>query len=96
MNLYENIKARRLELGMSQQELSELTGYSGKSMISKIENGLVDIPVSKVSEFAKALQTTELQLVNWFDINTQLSTKDFDSLYNLIKRIDKNSIKEVF
>lgn len=65
--LYHNIKQRRKELGMSQSKLADLMGYSHKTMISKIENGLVDLPISKVSEFAIALQTTPDALMGWDD-----------------------------
>lgn len=57
LKLYENIRTRRLALHMSQQRLAELTGYADKSMIAKIEKGLVDIPHSKLELFAKALRT---------------------------------------
>lgn len=63
LKLYENIRARRLELHMSQQTLAELTGYSDKSMIAKIEKGLVDIPHSKLELFAKALRTRPGELM---------------------------------
>lgn len=56
MQLYENIKRRRNELNMTQTELAQKTGYSDKSMIAKIEKGTVDIPISKIDEFAKALR----------------------------------------
>ena len=54
--LYDNIRKRREELGMSQSKLAELMGYSDKSMISRIESGQVDLPYSKVIEFTKALK----------------------------------------
>ena len=52
--LYKNIKARRLELKMSQDRLAELTGYKDRSSIAKIEKGEVDLAESKIREFAKA------------------------------------------
>ena len=55
MQLYENIRNRRNELKMTQTELALKTGYSDKSMIAKIEKGTVDLPISKIDEFAKAL-----------------------------------------
>ena len=65
IDLYENIKNRRLELGMKQEDLAKKTGYSGKSMIAKIEKGLVDISQSKIELFAKALDTTPQELMGW-------------------------------
>ncbi len=58
LELYSNIKARREELGLSQSELAELTGYTSKTSISKIESGRIDLPQSKIAIFANALRTT--------------------------------------
>lgn len=63
--LYKNIKEKRLELNMSQQELSDLVGYSGKSMISKIERGEVDLSQTMIQKFADALKTTPSELMGW-------------------------------
>ena len=56
--LYKNIKARRLELKMSQDRLAELTGYKDRSSIAKIEKREVDLAESKIREFATALNIT--------------------------------------
>ena len=61
--LYQNIKKRRQELEMSQQELADLVGYTSKTMISKIENGEVDLQQSKILAFAEALKTTPSELM---------------------------------
>lgn len=70
MKLYTNIKARRLQLGMSQQELAEKLGYTDRSMISKIEKGEVDLTTSKIFAFAKALSLTASELMDWDNENT--------------------------
>lgn len=41
--LYDNIKKRRMELGMTQDDLAKLTGYTDRSSIAKIEAGKVDL-----------------------------------------------------
>ena len=56
LELYKNIKKRRLELHLSQQQLAELTGYSSKSMIAHIESGNVDLSIGKIELFAKVLK----------------------------------------
>ena len=53
MKLYENIKKYRNERGLSQERLAELMGYSEKSMISKIENGQVELGIGKIMKFAE-------------------------------------------
>lgn len=65
LKLYENIRNRRLELTLTQDELARRLGYSGKSMIAKIEKGLVDLPQSKIEAFADALHTTPCVLMGW-------------------------------
>ena len=65
MTIYDRIKLRREELGMSQQELAYKLGYKSRSTINKIELGLRDINQSKISEFAIALSTTPAYLMGW-------------------------------
>ena len=65
--LYENIKKRRLELNMSQQDLAEAVGYKGKSMISQVESGQIDLPITMVKKFAEALKVDAGDLMGWED-----------------------------
>lgn len=63
LDLYKNIKSLREQLGMSQNELAKLTGYTNRSSIAKIEKGEVDLPLSKIELFASALNTTPSELM---------------------------------
>lgn len=63
------IKDLRLKKGYSQEELAKKMGYTSRSTINKIEKGLVDIPQSKILDFANVLDTTPLYLLNWSDNN---------------------------
>lgn len=63
--LYKNIRARRLELGMSQEELAQKVGYTDRTSIAKIEAGKVDLSESKIFAFAEALKTTPAILSGW-------------------------------
>lgn len=65
LKLYENIKARRKALDMTQAELALKTGYADKSTISRIEKGKVDLSQSKIEAFAKALRTTANDLMGY-------------------------------
>ena len=57
LKLYSNIEEYRKRLGLSQEDLAELLGYkSGKSMISKIENGKVDLAFSQIIKCANVLK----------------------------------------
>lgn len=55
LEIYKMIKKRRIELDMSQQTLAEKVGYTGKSMVSKVERGEVDLSTTMIKKFAEAL-----------------------------------------
>lgn len=63
MNIGSNIKRRRYELRMSQQELADAMGYRSRSTIAKIESGENDVSHKKLQRFAAVLDTTVEQLV---------------------------------
>ena len=65
LEIYKRIRARREELGISQEELAKRLGYKSRSSINKIEKGENDIPQSKIVAFAQALQTTPERLMGW-------------------------------
>ena len=65
--LYENIKNRREELGMTQRDLAFKSGYSDHTTIAKMEKGQVDITMKRLYLIAKALQTTPVKLTGWED-----------------------------
>lgn len=71
------IKTRRKELNITQEELAKMTGYTTRSTINKIEQEINDIPLSKVSVFAKALNTTPSYLMGWEDeINVDMDMRN--------------------
>ena len=70
MELYKRIRNRREELGMSQDELAKKMGYKSRSSINKIEMGENDIPQSKISAFAKALNVDEAWLMGYDTLNS--------------------------
>ena len=74
--LYRRIRARREELGMSQEELANKLGYKSRSSINKIEKGENDIPQSKIVSFAKALQTTPEFLMGWDDKEQEVAASE--------------------
>lgn len=56
------IRARRIELNMSQTELAKRSGYSTPSTISKIESGERDISREKLIAIAQALDIAPIEL----------------------------------
>lgn len=52
------IKQKRLELGMSQREFSQKVGYTDHSIVTRIESGQVDLPLSKLKKIAGVLDVS--------------------------------------
>ena len=67
----ERVKNRRLELGISQAELSRRAGYTSRSTIGKIEGGESDVSRDKIVSLAKALKTTPAYLMGWDDAKSK-------------------------
>lgn len=83
--IYERIKQRRIELGLTVEELANKMGYKDKSSISKIENGKADIPTSKVVAFARALETTTAYLLGADSSDTAIPP-GFEPLPKTVKK----------
>lgn len=64
MELHERAKKRRLELGLSQEEVARRMGLKSRSSIYSIESGR---PITQkiIVRLAKALQTTPAYLMGW-------------------------------
>jgi transcriptional regulator with XRE-family HTH domain len=65
--LHEQIKKRRIELGLTQEDLAQRVGYKTRSAITRIESGENDVNQSKIKAFAAALHTTPSYLMGWED-----------------------------
>ncbi len=105
LELYENIRARRIALNMTQQELAKKLGYKSTSTIAKIESGENDIPQAKIAAFAAALDTTPAELMGLKiitlgpddpdDTVTVKISKGKTQLEDLIKKLDSLSEKNL-
>lgn len=76
LELYENIRDRRKDLGMSQEELARKVGYTSRSTIARVEKGEIDLSRSKIIAFADALKTTPMELMGWVD--DEIETDDLN------------------
>lgn len=79
MTVYDRIRALREHKGLSQQELANKVGFKTASAVNKIELGLRDISQTKLSQFAKALDTTPGYLLGWDvpeDMPAPITTED--------------------
>lgn len=89
------IKARREELGLTQEELAHRVGYSSKSTIQKIERGVNALRQEKIAQLAHALATTPYWLMGWKEEkNPELSLEELNVLlaYRDAPEITKDNI----
>ena len=59
------IKNRRESLEMSQDALAKKLGYTSRSTVNKIDNGVNSLRQTKIAAIAKALETTPAELMGW-------------------------------
>lgn len=81
MTIGERIKEKRLERGYSLRELAQIMDYH-HSTIGKVENGMVDLPQSRIVQFANVLGTTPAYLMGWED-----EQKKNDALADIVLRL---------
>lgn len=67
METGKRVKELRKKRKMTQTELALKVGYADKTVISKIENGLINIPLYKLQDFAEALSTSGSYLIGESD-----------------------------
>lgn len=60
----EHVRARRLALGLSQEELAELADVH-RTYVGMIERGEKNITLRNIAKFAKALKTTVHDLLKF-------------------------------
>ena len=87
MHIGKRIKERREQLGLSQRDLAEKMGYKNHSGIARIEAGTVDLPQSRLDQFAKVLGVSHAYLLG---LVTADESKKNDQLAQLIVRMRKD------
>ena len=71
MNIGERIKQRRLELGLSVDELASKLGKNRATVYRYENNEIENLPITLISVLAKALETTPSYLMGWDDVEEQ-------------------------
>jgi len=80
-NMSKTIRARRKEIGMTQETLSHRMGYNNAQFVSNLERGLNGLPAAKIYVAADTLDMTPRQLIEaelldlevWLDTNVDSS-----------------------
>ena len=101
-NIRELIKNKRIELGLSQDQLAKLMGFKNRTSIFKIEKGIASITIEQLQEFSKILnfEISEVFEKNeikkewrckWCDNNSFVVINAQDAIFN-----EEGEIKNIF
>lgn len=97
MKIGAKIKQRRVELGWSQRDLAAKMNYSNHSTVARIESGTVDIPQSRIVQFAEVLGVTVADLMGWEEVEKKndilsdiiLKMTEDDELLSMVETLSK-------
>ena len=81
MTTGELVKQRRIELGMTQEELAGKMGFKTKASISRLESNDRKLPLSKLEKMAMILNIPPSRLMGWDDDGLEYSDK-YDKKYH--------------
>ena len=87
MTVGERIRQRRIELGLTQEELAKRLGYASRSSVNKMEVAR-DLPLKKVEAMANALMVTPSYLMGW--------EADIELLPGIMEYVKLSSLTDLF
>ena len=67
MTIGERIKNRRIELGLTQEELARRLGNKSRASVCTVEKDKEDLTTTRIRQYADALETTPSYLMGWED-----------------------------
>jgi transcriptional regulator with XRE-family HTH domain len=109
MTIGERIKQRRIELGLSQEEIAHKLGNKSRASVSTVEHDKEDLTTDRIRKYAEALETTPAFLMGWEDdgiptvvrqmgksmsVDMEISDRDMAEALELYKRY-VNAIPEI-
>ena len=86
MTIGERIKQRRLELGLTQEELAIRLGNKTRAAVCRVEKDKEDLTTERVIKYADALECEPGYLAGW---------KDSNGNYNDAERLSKYSPEQI-
>jgi len=106
--IIKRIRDRRIELGLSYQDIADATGLS-KSTIQRYETGGIrKVPINQIEDLARALHVSPNYLMGWddtpgyyADIETAMLAQElkdnpqFKVLFDSTKDMDPETVKKI-
>ena len=80
MTIGERIRQRRIELGLTQEELAKKLGNKSRASVCTVEKDKEDLTTTRIRQYAEALDVSPSYLMGWDD-----ETPDAVDAYNNMK-----------
>ncbi len=95
MEIYERIKERRKELGLSAETVAEKLGISPATMYRYEKNDIKKFPIDILKPLADVLHTTPAYLMGWEEEVTKLSDDELDDqIIKVFNRLSEEKQKQ--
>lgn len=91
MTIGQRIKQRRIELGLSQEQLAHRLGNKSRASVCTVENDKEDLTSDRIRKYAEALETTPAYIMGWEDPVDEETAKNNRAL---IKSYEHKAIVE--
>mgnify|MGYP003296088305 CR=1 FL=1 len=85
------IRQRRIELGLTQEQLAQKLGYKGKSAINKIELNINDVNQKTLKKFADALDVPLSYFIEGFNVDVERMPHNESVLMAYAKKLSELS-----
>ena len=95
MTTGELIRQLRKARGWTQEELAHRCGYSGKSVICKVEAAERPGNTEKIKKIADALGVSPASLVDWESMESLPDDSDTKIIHDFVMTADENSIHQL-
>lgn len=86
MQMGDIIKQRRIELGLSQEELALRCGFKSKSTISKLESGQRTTKTANIEKVANALGLDPAKLIMPDTEDYVITTPEMDEIIEVMRK----------
>lgn len=90
----DKIKKRRMDLGLTQEELAIKMGYRSKSTINKIELGRNDVSQTKLVKFAEVLDCSPAYFIEDIEHDPNVSDR-INEYARLLAELDEKKLENV-
>lgn len=96
MTIGERIREKRIESGLTQEELSKKLGYKSRSSVNKMESARA-LPLKKVEMMSEVLGCSKSYLMGWEDqdVVCKVENNDVKMDIELLHGLNDDSIKRL-